>query len=89
MATLPSFSAMCSKGDNFCYFLFVYLEDKVFPKWDLLLRGIFLMGANSFLHKMIKIDMVGNNENDRVASPESVPIHLKLNVPLPDHPRYC
>ena len=27
-----SFSAMLSKGDNFCDFLFAYLEDEVFQK---------------------------------------------------------
>ena len=38
MGTPPSFSAMFSKGDNFFYFLFAYLEDKVFPKMGLLLK---------------------------------------------------
>ena len=37
------------------------------------------MGANSFLYEMTPICIGGNNENDRVASPESVPIHLKEN----------
>ena len=32
MGTPPSFSTMFSKGDNFCDFLFAYLEDEVFPK---------------------------------------------------------
>ena len=36
------------------------------------------MGANSFLYEMTPIIMGGNNENDRVASPESVPIHLNM-----------
>ena len=35
------------------------------------------MGANSFLYEMTSIYMGCNNENDRVASPENVPIHLK------------
>ena len=34
------------------------------------------MGANSFLYEMTPINMGGNNENDRVASPESVPSRL-------------
>ena len=34
------------------------------------------MGAHSFLIEMTPISMRGNNENDRVASLESVPIHL-------------
>ena len=38
MGTSPSFSAMFLKGDNFRDFLFAYLEDKVFPKWGLLLK---------------------------------------------------
>ena len=36
------------------------------------------MGANSFLYEMTPIYMGGNNENDRVACLESVPIHLKM-----------
>ena len=35
------------------------------------------MGVNSFLFEMISIYLGSNNENDRVASPESVPICLK------------
>ena len=35
------------------------------------------MWANPFLYKMTLIYMGDNNENDRVASPESVSIHLK------------
>ena len=38
MSTPPSFSAIYSKGDNFCDFLFAYLNDKVFSKWGLLLK---------------------------------------------------
>ena len=34
------------------------------------------MGGKSFLYEMTPIYIGGNNENDRVASPESVPIHL-------------
>ena len=33
MSTSPSFSAMFSKGYDFCDFLFAYLEDEVFQKW--------------------------------------------------------
>ena len=33
IGTPPSFSAIFSNGDNFCNFLFAYLEDEVFPKW--------------------------------------------------------
>ena len=38
MGTPLSFFAIFSKGDNFRDFLFVHLEDKVFPKWDLLVK---------------------------------------------------
>ena len=36
-----------------------------------------LMGGNSFLYEKNPIYMGSNNENDRVTSPESVPIQLK------------
>ena len=46
MGTPPSFSAMFSKGDNFCDSLFAYLEDEVFPKLGLLLKErIFSYGS--------------------------------------------
>ena len=35
------------------------------------------MGAISFLYEMTRINIGGHNKNDRVASPENVPIHLK------------
>ena len=35
------------------------------------------MGANSFFYETTPIYLGGNDENDRVASPESVPIHLQ------------
>ena len=71
----PSFYAMFSKGDNFCDFLFAFLEVEVFPKWGLLLRKEFApIGANNFLYKMTPIYMGYNNENDRVDAPESIPM---------------
>ena len=69
MGSLLSFSAMFSKGNNFRDFLFAYPENEVFPRWE-------SDGANFVLYEMITIYMGGNNENDRVAFPESVPIHL-------------
>ena len=33
------------------------------------------MGANSFSYEMTRIYKGSNNENDRVASPDSVPFH--------------
>ena len=35
------------------------------------------MGTNSSLYEMSSIYMAGNNENDRVATSESVPFHRK------------
>ena len=35
------------------------------------------MGENSFLYEVTSIYSGGNDENERVASPERVPIHLK------------
>ena len=61
--THPPYSAMFSKGDNVRDFLFAYLEDKLQQIVSFIRRTQF---------------MGGNNENDRVASPESVHIHLKV-----------
>ena len=45
------------------------------------------MGADSFLYEMTPIYMGGNNENDRVAFPESIPIHLNnITVLLLENP---
>ena len=39
-------------------------------------------GANTFLYAMtISFEKGGKNENDRVASPASVPIHLLIDMP--------
>ena len=40
-------------------------------------KGFAPMSKNSFLYDMTPVYMGGNNENDRVASPESRAIHLK------------
>ena len=53
---------MFLKGDNFCNLLFAYLEDN---------------GSKFFPLWDDPVYMGGDNENDRVASAESVPIHLK------------
>ena len=39
-------------------------------------------GANSFLSELTPIQKGGKNENGRVDSPESVPIHLKPQLSL-------
>ena len=79
MGTPPSFSAMFSKGDNFRDFLFAYLEDEILSKLVLLLKERICSDGkeNYFLYKMTPIYMGGNNANDRVSSPESVPIYLR------------
>ena len=38
-------------------------------------------GANSFLKELISIEKGSKTENDRVASPESVSIHLNVSLP--------
>ena len=38
------------------------------------------MGANSFLYEMNQIYMEDKDENDIVASPESGPVHLNLEL---------
>ena len=80
MGTPPFFSAMFSKGDNFCEFL-AYLEDKVFPKWGLLVKERICSSGSRFFPYIgvFPVYMGGNSENDILdvgASPESVPIHL-------------
>ena len=79
MVTPASFSAMCSKGDNFPDFLFAYLQDEVFQKRDLLLKERICSEGNKFFS--LRVDpneMGGKNENKRVASPERLCIHLKV-----------
>ena len=72
MGTSPPFSAKFSKGDNF--YDFAYLKDEVFPKWCLLLKERICSNGSKLFHEMTSNHMGGNNENDRVASPESVPM---------------
>ena len=74
-ATSPSFAA---KGGSFLNFLFAYLEDKVFRKWGLLLKERICSKGSKFCYELMPIYMGGNNENDTVASPESVPIYLNF-----------
>ena len=70
MGAPPNFSAMFSKVDIFCDFPFAYLEDESLPK----------TGPNCSLYVMIPVYMGGNNENDRVASPESETHSPKENL---------
>ena len=51
-----------------------------FKKWDLIFKKrICSLGANSFLEELTFTEMGGKNENKRVASPDSVPVHLHFN----------
>ena len=71
------FSTILMKGDNFKDFLFVTLDNESLP------MGYTLKGKNSsYKSKLcpLRVDTNqkgGKNENRRVASPESAPIHLK------------
>ena len=77
MGTPPSFSTLFSKGGNIGDCLFAHLKAEVISKWGLVLWEEFaLVGANSCPYKMTPIYMGGNYDNDRVASHESVSIHL-------------
>ena len=68
---------MFSKRDNFRGFLFAYLEDE-YPKMGSTFKGMnVLRWEHFFSFEITPIYKGGNNENAKVASPESVPIHLK------------
>ena len=71
------FSSIFSKGDNFPDFLFAYLEDELFPKWGLLLKERIRLYGNKFFSRVDPMRWEAN-ENDRVTSPESVPMHLNI-----------
>ena len=66
MGTPPSFSAMFLRGDNF-FLQFLLTWSSSLPKAETTLKG------KNLLYDTTPTDTVGNNENDRVASPESVP----------------
>ena len=64
---------------NFCDFLFAYVEDVVFPKWGLLLKERICSSWSKFFSVRVDpTEMGGKNENDRVASPESILIYLNF-----------
>ena len=50
----------------------------VFPTKGILLKE--RICSYSFLYKMTSIYIGGSNENDRIASPERIPIHLNITV---------
>ena len=72
------FSAIFTKGNNFGDFLFSTLGNKIFPQWDLILKLRICSSRSKFFPLRVDpLQKEGKNENERVASPESVPIHLK------------
>ena len=77
LGTPLSFFTKFSKGEN-CDFLLVAYRLKSSQNGVISYRNEFApVGANSFLYEMTPIYMGGNYKNDKVASPESVPIYLK------------
>ena len=75
----PCFPSIFAKGDNFPDFLFAFVDSIVLPKCSqLLMVRISPSGANSFLPELTSIQKGDKNKNGRVASPESVPIHLNF-----------
>ena len=77
MGTHPSFSTMFSKGEIFVTVCLPTFKMKSSQKWGQVLWEEFAsVGANSCPYKMTPFYMGGNYDNDRVASPESVSIHL-------------
>ena len=66
LGTHPSFSAMFSKGDNFCDTVCLHGERRLPKMGSTLKRKEFTpMGANSFLYEMTSIYAEGNNQKDR------------------------
>ena len=77
MSTPPYFSTMFQRETIFTTSCLITCRTKSSKNRVYSLRKEFApMGANSFLFEMTRIFMGGNNKNDKVASPESVPIHL-------------
>ena len=67
------------KGRQLLWPLSVSLDDTTLPKGANSYRKEFApRGANSFLSELTPVDKGGKTKNGRVASPESVPIHLKM-----------
>ena len=70
------FSTIFTRGNNFCDFLFAFLDETALLKWDLLLQK--RICSISLILVLISLRRE-TNENGRVASPESVPIHLNIS----------
>ena len=62
--TLPVFTDMLSKADDFRDFLYAYSEDGIFLTWGLLFKKTCSsVGGKFFLYEMTRIIMGGKNEN--------------------------
>ena len=74
------FSSIFTKGDNFHNFLFDFVGS-LFIKIGSTLNGKNLLLEERILSflELTAIQKGGKNKNGRVDSPESVPIHLKIN----------
>ena len=72
------FSAVCTKGNNFCNFLFASLDKTALSKWGPLLRErIGSLGSQFFPLRVDPFCEGSQIEIDRVASPENESIYLK------------
>ena len=59
------FTAIFTKGGNFCEFLLSSLGNTAFPKWGLLLKKrICSMGADSFLKELTPNSKESKKENN-------------------------
>ena len=83
-------SFIFTKGNNCGDFLFAFIDNATLSNRVYSEKIEFAPeGANSFLSELTTILKGGKNENPRVASSESVPIHLNIHVssfPLPGLP---
>ena len=78
MGTLSCFSAIFTTGGNFCDFLFASLEEGALSNSGLLLKKRICSMMSKFFSFRVDSNSKGRqNENGRVASPESEFIQLK------------
>ena len=82
MDTLPCFTVTFSEGDNFCDFLFAFLDKEALPEWGQILKKTICSQGSKLIPLRLDFhnEKGGRNVNGGVLSPESVSIHLKLPV---------
>ena len=68
-------TGLVTMENRFCDFLFVSMDNQTFLKGDQLLGELIF-----FLNESTPFENGGRNQNDRVASPESVTLYLKVNL---------